>query len=64
MSSIEKHAEDDGCLCHGKVPVEDRMDFLALRPDPKTGKPRWKCVLRYHKQCPVHGIKEQPCPVA
>lgn len=58
MSSTEIQ-EDDGCLCQGKVPVESRMDFQVIRSDPKTGKPKWKSVLRYHKNCPTHGIIEE-----
>lgn len=53
----EIEAEDDGCLCHGKVPVDCRMDFQHVVTDPKTGKPKWKAYLRYHKRCPVHGIE-------
>jgi hypothetical protein len=40
------------------VPVEKRIDFQMIRPDPKTGKPKLKTVLRYHKDCPEHGLKE------
>lgn len=50
--------EEDDCPCMGKVPVDKRIDFQMIRTDPKTGKPKLKTVLRYHKDCPEHGIKE------
>lgn len=52
--------EDDPCLCQGKIKPEDRMDFQVIRDDPKTGKPKWKTILRYHKNCPEHGIERTP----
>jgi hypothetical protein len=57
MSATET-MEQDPCLCQGKVPEDKRIDFQTLRPDPKTGKPKLKTVLRYHKDCPEHGLKE------
>lgn len=59
MPLIQNDIEDDGCLCQGKVPVDARMDFQMIRPDPKTGRPKLKTVLRYHKHCPIHGIVEE-----
>lgn len=47
-------AEED-CLCQGKVPADKRMDFEQRVFDEKRNKHRWKAVLRYHQDCPVHG---------
>lgn len=50
--------DESKCLCQMKViPEGKRIDFISLRPHPKTGKLRWAPVLRYHKDCPYHGIK-------
>jgi hypothetical protein len=51
--------DPDACLCQMKVVPEDkRVDFQMLVRDPKTGKPKIKTVLRYHKDCPTHGVFE------
>lgn len=48
----------DACLCQMKVvPEAKRIDFQQIVRDPKTGKPKIKTVLRYHKDCPIHGIE-------
>lgn len=55
MSAEEFDPEE--CLCQMKVVPEDkRIDFQQVMVDPKTKKPKIKTVLRYHKDCPVHGI--------
>jgi len=54
MSDSESHDEDP-CLCQSFVPAEKRVDFLEIRPD-KDGKMAWRTVLRYHQDCPEHGI--------
>lgn len=47
------------CLCQVKVvPADKRIDFLELRQSPKDGKVRWTPILRFHKDCPIHGLKE------
>lgn len=51
--------EPDPCLCQMKVVPEDkRVDFQQLVRDPKTNKWKIKTVLRYHKDCPFHGVFE------
>lgn len=50
--------DPDACLCQMKVvPEAKRIDFLQIVPDPKTGKLKVAVVLRYHKDCPIHGIE-------
>jgi hypothetical protein len=50
--------DPDACLCQMKVVPEDkRVDFQQLVRDPKTNKWKVKTVLRYHKDCPIHGIE-------
>lgn len=45
----------EDCLCQGKVPPEKRIDFEQRLFDEKKQKWRWKAVLRYHQDCPIHG---------
>jgi hypothetical protein len=48
----------DACLCQMKVVPEDkRVDFQQIVRDSKTNKFKVKTVLRYHKDCPFHGIE-------
>lgn len=50
--------DPETCLCQMKVvPKDKRVDFDELVRDVRTGK--WKIVtkLRYHKDCPFHGVK-------
>lgn len=48
----------EACLCQMKVVPEDkRIDFDKIVLDPKSGKHKIKTVLRYHKDCPIHGIE-------
>lgn len=56
LSDLEDF-NDEECLCQMKVvPPEKRIDFIEL-VDGKDGKRKWTPVLRYHKDCPFHGIK-------
>jgi hypothetical protein len=60
MSNSQALADFDpeACLCQMKVVPEDkRIDFQQLVRDPKTNKLKIKTVLRYHKDCPFHGIE-------
>lgn len=54
MSDTEA-IDDETCLCQTFVPAEKRIDFLEIRED-KNGKRAWRTVLRYHQDCPEHGI--------
>lgn len=58
MRSMDNSEEidDEACLCQGFVPENKRVDFYAIRPDKKTGKPKATVVLRYHQDCPDHGL--------
>ena len=58
--------DEDDCLCQGVVPKDKRVDFEQRVFDEKTQKWKWKTMLRYHKDCPVHGVRieaSDPCPV-
>jgi hypothetical protein len=51
---------DDDCLCQGKVPKDRQMDVIqyVTETDQKgREKSRWKPVLRFHMDCPHHGVK-------
>lgn len=48
--------DEEPCLCQSFVPEDKRIDFMAVRPDAKTGKPKMKVYLRYHQDCPDHGL--------
>lgn len=56
MDERESHEDDDPCLCRKFVPENKRVDFEAIRPDKKTGKPKLTVYLRYHRDCPEHGL--------
>lgn len=59
QSSAMTDFDPEDCLCQVKVVPEDkRIDFLEVRLAPKDGKARWTTVLRFHKDCPIHGVKE------
>jgi hypothetical protein len=45
------------CLCQGKVPEAFRIDLEIRIFDEKRDKWRWKPKVRYHKQCPIHGLQ-------
>lgn len=47
-------AEDD-CLCQGKVPDDKRIDIQQRLFDEKRQKWRWKSLVRFHQDCPIHG---------
>lgn len=50
--------DPDDCLCQMKVvPENKRVDFQQIVRDPKSGKLKVKTVLRYHKDCHIHGIE-------
>lgn len=50
--------DPEDCLCQMKVVPEDkRVDFDVIVTDPKTGKHKIKTILRYHKDCDIHGIE-------
>lgn len=49
--------DEADCLCQGKVPEDKRIDFLQRKFDEKKQVWKWKSQLRYHKDCPIHGIK-------
>lgn len=55
--------EEGECLCedHKAVPADKRIDYLVKALD-KQGKPKWKIALRYHADCPIHGVNR--CPEA
>lgn len=54
--------DPEDCLCQMKVVPEDkRIDFLEVR-ETKDGKKKWTTVLRFHKDCPIHGIKVTNAP--
>ncbi|ARK07477.1 hypothetical protein LAV_00077 [Sphingobium phage Lacusarx] len=68
---VTQEAMDDfdeaDCLCQGKaIPKEKWIDFMQRVFDEKTQLWKWKTVLRYHKDCPIHGIhiKDDECPEA
>lgn len=49
---------DEGlCLCQGKVPDNKRIDVQQRVFDEKRQKHRWKAVIRFHQDCPVHGCE-------
>lgn len=49
--------DEEDCLCQAKVPKDKRMDFIQRIFDEKTEQWKWKTVLRYHKDCSIHGVK-------
>lgn len=53
----EDDFEEEDCLCQGKVPDDKKVDFLRRVFDDKRKKWKNKVLLRYHKDCPIHGIK-------
>jgi hypothetical protein len=60
MSNVQASDDFDAeaCLCQMKVVPEDkRVDFQQLVRDPKVVSSKVKTVLRYHKDCPFHGIE-------
>ncbi|MEQ6333271.1 hypothetical protein [Sphingobium sp. MK2] len=56
--TVTNEQADDPCICHGVVPKEKRIDFDQFLLHEKSGKRKWKTVLRYHKDCPEHGVKQ------
>lgn len=59
-TDIDDFIEEE-CLCQMKVVPEDkRIDVLEIR-EGRNGKLKWTPVLRFHKDCPYHGIKEVLC---
>jgi hypothetical protein len=50
--------EEEPCLCTKFVPAEKRIDVEQLVLDEKTGKHKWKVMLRAHQDCPEHGVWE------
>lgn len=75
--------DEDDCLCQGKVPTDKRIDFEQVLPSDKDGRRlrdgvepllrngnpvmKWFAVLRFHKDCPIHGItimESDECRVA
>lgn len=56
--------DDDACLCQGPVPDEKRVDVQQLIYDEKRKKHRWRNMIRYHADCPIHGIEveNRSCP--
>ncbi len=63
---LERDWDEDSCLCQGPVPDEKRVDIQQLIYDEKRKKQRWRNMLRYHSDCPIHGIhvEDQTCPEA
>lgn len=55
---------DEDCLCQGGVPDDKQVNVQQLIFDERRNKQRWRNVLRYHADCPIHGIEteSQPCP--
>ncbi len=47
--------DEDSCLCQGKVPEDKRIDVEQRIYDEKRQKHRWKVMVRYHQDCPIHG---------
>lgn len=59
---LDEDWSEEDCLCQGKVPEDKRIDYLVNVFDEKRQKRRWKSLLRYHQDCPIHGIhKESQC---
>lgn len=57
MSLHEEDEPDESlCLCRKFVPAEERIDYMHVATDERTGKTGWKVFMRAHKQCPFHGI--------
>lgn len=52
--------DDEKCLCQGKVPDEKRIDVQVRIWDEKRNKHRWRNMIRYHMDCPVHGCHREP----
>lgn len=48
---------DESCLCQGEVPDELKVYLQQLVYDEKKQKERWKSVLRFHIDCPLHGVR-------
>lgn len=49
--------EDSECLCQDNVPIGKRIDVQAREYDEKRGKWRWRNKIRYHQDCPIHGLE-------
>lgn len=54
--SVTGDFDEADCLCQGFVPEDKRIDFMNVLPDKKTGKPRLQTWMRYHQECPIHGL--------
>jgi hypothetical protein len=56
--------DDDDCLCQGKVTDDRRIDVQVRIYDEKRKKHRWRNMIRYHMDCPVHGTNRgaNQCP--
>jgi hypothetical protein len=61
------------CLCQDAVPKDKRIDFEEVRPVVVNGKPqlqnghpvmKWKAILRFHRDCPIHGTEVTYAPRA
>ena len=50
--------EQSPCLCVKVVPEAKRIDYDQIVTDERTGKQKWKTMLRAHQDCPEHGLIE------
>ena len=56
--------DEDACLCQHQVPDDKRIDVQQIIYDEKRKKHRWRNMIRYHVDCPIHGSapEETECP--
>lgn len=50
--------QETPCLCVKVVPEGKRIDYDQIVTDERTGKQKWKTMLRAHQDCPEHGLIE------
>ncbi len=63
MAQHEEDFDESECLCRAFVPADKRVDYDQLVKDEKTGKTKWKTLVRAHQDCPIHGITITDGPI-
>lgn len=55
----------DDCLCQGEIPEEKKVYVQQHVYSEKLKKKRWRNALRFHIDCPIHGVtittEDRPC---